>query len=76
MIEVYEHEELMTAVFTIKVCYNEDGDQLPCSYDGVFKFATILDMGAKGVLIVKSVVESATKVTVNVLSKGMRKIVR
>lgn len=76
MIEVYEHKELMTETFIVgKVCYIEDGEELPCPYDGFFRFATILDVGAKGLSILRSVVENATRVTADVLSKGMRKIV-
>lgn len=75
IVEVYEHEEVMTETIVVgKVCYTEDGDQLPCPCDdGILQFATILDMGAKGLLIVKSVVESAIEVTVDVLFKGVRK---
>lgn len=72
VIEVYEHKEIMRETIAVKVCYIKDGEELPCPDDGFYKFGTISDIGAKGVPT--SVVESATRMTVDVLSKGMSKI--
>lgn len=76
IVELYEHEEVMIEIINMgQVCYDEDGEQLPCPYGSTnFKFATIWEICAEGILIVKTVVIRASRVTADALSEGMRKI--